>query len=578
MTSTFEKTNDIIKCKLILENNTEFIIPMREDGYIFATALCKIAGKMIGNWLKLKETKELVKKLENSDILIITSQKLVEIYKGNTSKYNQGTWIHPDLGIQLAQWCSPSFAVQVSKWVREIVITGKVEIGKEKSNEELLSELEKIKALLQEQVQITEDLSNKNKELETQFDNKNKELGFLENKINRFQKRQSYPDKNVLYIVTCDELKKDRIFIIGKAVDLKIRLTSYNKSIEHEMVYYKNFKNMYHMKTAEMMVLYKLNQYKNEIKDRFILPENEDISLFINVINNAFNWFEHIENIVVDNSQSDEDDKFLPRKKNMFDRNSVYMLTSDIHLKKRTYIIGKTKNLSSRLTAYNKGIDHQVVYNKKCKNIYQMGIIEQMILYKLDVFRERANRDRFILPEDKDISFFIKIFDEAIAWFDEIDPKLEIKKDIETIKEERSDSKRNYRQLNIEKVKEMDKNYKKNNKSKIIVNHKIYRESHKKQISDGKKDWYNRNKDNVINRVKNNYNKNRDEKLSKVKEYASKNQDKIKARQAITMTCECGSVFKKYGIKKHLQTVVHQEYLKILESIHTEFTNEEVSS
>ena len=47
--------------------------------------------------------------------------------------------------------------------------------------------LEKIKALLQEQVQINEDLSNKNKELETDFENKNKELGFLENKINRFQ-------------------------------------------------------------------------------------------------------------------------------------------------------------------------------------------------------------------------------------------------------------------------------------------------------------------------------------------------------------------------------------------------------
>ena len=42
MTSTFEKTNDIIKCKLILEDNTEFIIPMREYRYIFVTALCKV--------------------------------------------------------------------------------------------------------------------------------------------------------------------------------------------------------------------------------------------------------------------------------------------------------------------------------------------------------------------------------------------------------------------------------------------------------------------------------------------------------------------------------------------------------
>jgi hypothetical protein len=33
--------------------NTEFTIPMREYGYIFASALCKV----VDNWLKLKETK-----------------------------------------------------------------------------------------------------------------------------------------------------------------------------------------------------------------------------------------------------------------------------------------------------------------------------------------------------------------------------------------------------------------------------------------------------------------------------------------------------------------------------------------
>ena len=41
----FEKTGDIINCKLLLEDNKEFIIPMREDGYIFATALCKLVNK-----------------------------------------------------------------------------------------------------------------------------------------------------------------------------------------------------------------------------------------------------------------------------------------------------------------------------------------------------------------------------------------------------------------------------------------------------------------------------------------------------------------------------------------------------
>ena len=48
-----------------------------------------------------------------------------------------GTFYHPDLAIQLAQWLSPSFAIQVSRWTRELLLTGSVTLGKEKSNQEL---------------------------------------------------------------------------------------------------------------------------------------------------------------------------------------------------------------------------------------------------------------------------------------------------------------------------------------------------------------------------------------------------------------------------------------------------------
>ena len=48
----------------------------------------------------------------------------------------------------------------------------------------------------------------------------------------------------MVYLITSEELKKDGIYLIGKAVDLKTRLTSYNKTMEHEVVYYKSFKNM----------------------------------------------------------------------------------------------------------------------------------------------------------------------------------------------------------------------------------------------------------------------------------------------------------------------------------------------
>jgi len=138
-TQTFEKVNDIFNCKLMLEDGSEFEIPLREDGYIYATGLCKAVNKKMYNWLRLKETKNLQKDVdkklrEKSDTQTRVS---LEVYKGNTSKYSQGTWIHPDLGLNLAQWCSTNFSAQVSKWLRELIFTGKVELGKEKSNEEI---------------------------------------------------------------------------------------------------------------------------------------------------------------------------------------------------------------------------------------------------------------------------------------------------------------------------------------------------------------------------------------------------------------------------------------------------------
>ena len=54
--------------------------------------------------------------------------EVIEITKG---KYG-GSWIHPDLAVQLAQWISPMFALQISKWIRELSMYGTVTLGKEK--------------------------------------------------------------------------------------------------------------------------------------------------------------------------------------------------------------------------------------------------------------------------------------------------------------------------------------------------------------------------------------------------------------------------------------------------------------
>ena len=40
-----------------------------------------------------------------------------------------------------------------------------------------------------------------------------------------------------------------------------------------------------------------------------------------------------------------------------------------------------------------------------------------MVLIKLSNYRERANRDRFILPPDTRIDFFTNIIDKCINFF-----------------------------------------------------------------------------------------------------------------------------------------------------------------
>lgn len=170
----FVKINNIFNCKLTLEDGTEFTIPMRSDGYIYATKLCNVGGKELSNWLRLLEVKNLIKKVQSKlDVqmskcksedpqnkVICESedpQKLaVEIIRGHVSKYQQGTWIHPDLGIHLAQWISPEFSLQVSKWVRELIITDEVKLGQEKSEKQIIEHYESIISELQNKVERSE--------------------------------------------------------------------------------------------------------------------------------------------------------------------------------------------------------------------------------------------------------------------------------------------------------------------------------------------------------------------------------------------------------------------------------------
>ncbi|MBD0266103.1 MAG: KilA-N domain-containing protein, partial [Tolypothrix sp. Co-bin9] len=113
------------------------------DGFINGTAMCVAHNKEIKFWLRNKETFSLFAELAqvegiktnviiipDSDIVKLSVKKYGEIFpqlicgKPGSPENGGGTWLHPDLAIQLAQWCSPAFAIQVSRWVREWMTTG----------------------------------------------------------------------------------------------------------------------------------------------------------------------------------------------------------------------------------------------------------------------------------------------------------------------------------------------------------------------------------------------------------------------------------------------------------------------
>jgi len=46
-----------------------------------------------------------------------------------------------------------------------------------------------------------------------------------------------------------------------------------------------------------------------------------------------------------------------------------------------------------------------------------MKLIEEMVLKKLDKYKEVANRDRFVLPIENDISLFKNEINKAVCYF-----------------------------------------------------------------------------------------------------------------------------------------------------------------
>ncbi len=250
---------------LVLNN---IVIESRaSDCFINATQMCKAGGKQFAKWYRLATTKELINTLitvsQNNSPHghIWTCEDLV-----NTSKSKHiGTWIHPDLAVQLAQWISPVFAIQVSRWVRELVTNGSVSIESKASDEELMNMQ---RQLMESEAQVAEQqmLLRESKEKIENLERKQLQLSSYVENIQLLEKEQ------VFYIATTTAYAMQHRFKYGgvkNEKDLRSRLASYNTGrADGDLFYYaKQFKcNSY--RQIEDRVGSILVQFKDRLESR----------------------------------------------------------------------------------------------------------------------------------------------------------------------------------------------------------------------------------------------------------------------------------------------------------------------
>jgi hypothetical protein len=250
--NVFNDSYNLIKYISITLNGV-IIASRSEDNYINATQLCQAGNKKFNDWFLLDSTIEFIKVLESESGIVLS--QLIDFEKVNSNNIDKSTWIHPKLSINLAQWISIDFGLQVSNWIYDL-------------------------------------LSNNKLKIDTNIKTKDKRIKLLEKMVLKKHKRTKYPEQNVIYIVTTDNHIINRTYIIGKAIDLTERLSTYNKTCEHKVIYYKNCNNEDEMNMIENMVLKKLDKYREQAnRDRFILPIDNDIKLFTDIIDEAINFF-----------------------------------------------------------------------------------------------------------------------------------------------------------------------------------------------------------------------------------------------------------------------------------------------
>ena len=383
----------------------------------------------------------------------------------------------------------------ITQKFQEVVCEEILPTLRKKGEYKIQSIIDKNKALEEEKMRLEEDKKKLEDEKNKLEQEKNKEIKRLQNKVFAKQKRTVYDNKNFIYMIQDEFHKKERIYVIGKAIDLSQRLTSYNKTREHEVVYYRCCNSAQQMAYIEKCVLSKLDKYREvSNRDRFIVPEDEPISLFTDVIDLFVNCFSDV-------------DPSVDIEKNLTDH--------EIEVQKKEamkeYIEDNREFIGERYRQYREDNKEQF-YN--FQKVYQENNKEMIEEYQHQ-YRQDNN--------------------DALKTY-----------------------KKEYYQEHKESLDEANKNYRDEHREEIKEYNKNYYQDNKQEFTKYKKEQYEKNKEAIIEESKKYYQENKEHVLDRTKEHYKNNKDKILDYQKEKIICECGMKIGRNYSAKHKKTEIHR--------------------
>lgn len=201
----------------------------KEDGYINAGKLCSACGKQFNHWLINKRSKLFLNELKQ--LFAESGIHDIELYTTGNEKFKTGTYVHPLVAINVAQWASTKFEARIISWIYELFLKGQVEMYTPKN----IAQIDKlrIKSLEQE----NEELKQNYYKLDMKHNSKAKKA------------RHHFKTGNCFYIVR-DVDCKYVVYKFGQTSNFTNRLstlrTSSPRMIVERLVYiekHKDFEN-----------------------------------------------------------------------------------------------------------------------------------------------------------------------------------------------------------------------------------------------------------------------------------------------------------------------------------------------